>query len=914
MRKFSIKILLIFGIISISNAQNKSIVKGTVSDGEVLTEISKATVKIKGAIMHTLTKENGKFEFENVPEGSYTLIVTKPNYKTKNVPITVKNNKTVDLGVIFLYKKITETEDLSTISLSDDELLDDEDGGSDNVSGLLVSSKDAFLRAAAFNFGQAWFRVRGYDSENGVVMLNGIAMNKMYGGRPQWSNWGGLNDATRNQELTNGLAPSNHIFGGALGTTNIITKASEYRPGTRVTASATNRNYIGRFMVTHSSGLRNKFAYTISASRRMASEGYHKGTFYDANSFFAAIEFKPNDAHSLNLTAIYAPNRRGKSSPNTQEVYDLKETKYNAYWGYQDGKRRNSRIKEVEEPIIMLSHEWNASEKTQLNTSLAYQFGKISNSRLGYFNAPNPDPTYYRYLPSYQMRDFSLNPEYAEKVATLFKTNEDYSQIKWENLYRVNQEYNGSARYYLYEDRNDDKQFMLNSVLTHEVGENLTLNLGASYKNLVSENYAKMLDLLGANHFVDVNQYNPGNIDERGALSNVNGNPIINKNDKFQYNYRLNGREYNIFAQLQFSFNKLDAYISGNTQKTEYRRVGLFKNELYLDNSFCKGEKLNFFNGSVKAGLTYKLSGRHLFNLNAGYISKAPTLRNTYPNARVNHDVTKNIKSEIIKTIDASYIFRAPSVKARLTGYYTTFSNAIDINRYFNQSLGDFIAEVNIGIEKLHFGGELGVEYQITPTLKAIAVAAIGQYTYANNPLSYYTSDELFLEDAKPTKTYLRNYKLPGTPQRATSFGLEYRNPKYWWVGANINHLSHTYIDIASGLRTDQFYINKDTNQPFDGVTQKDVDNILKQERFKDYMLLNIIGGKSWRFGNKYLGLFASVNNVLNTKYKTGGFEQGRNGNYKLLSEDQARKTPLYGSKYWYGYGRTFYLNLNFSF
>ena len=162
--------------------------------------------------------------------------------------------------------------------------------------------------------------------------------------------------------------------------------------------------------------------------------------------------------------------------------------------------------------------------------------------------------------------------------------------------------------------------------------------------------------------------------------------------------------------------------------------------------------------------------------------------------------------------------------------------------------------------------------------------------------------------------SYLKNYKLPGTPQRAYSLGLEYRDPNYWWVGVNANHLSNTYIDISSGLRTDRFYTNPETNQPFDGVTQQDIDTSLKQEKFDDYMLFNLVGGKSWRVKNKYIGFFASVNNVLGASYKTGGFEQGRNGNYQLLSEDQAREKPLFGSKYWYGYGRTFYLNVYVSF
>ena len=49
---------------------------------------------------------------------------------------------------------------------------------------------------------QARFRLRGLDSEYGTTMINGITMNKIYDGRPQYSNWGGLNDATRNQEFT----------------------------------------------------------------------------------------------------------------------------------------------------------------------------------------------------------------------------------------------------------------------------------------------------------------------------------------------------------------------------------------------------------------------------------------------------------------------------------------------------------------------------------------------------------------------------------------------------------------------------------------------------------------------------------------------------------------------------------------
>src|SRR5699024_11946052 len=114
----------------------------------------------------------------------------------------------------------------------------------------------------------------------------------------------------------------------------------------------------------------------ILTSIHFARERYNDASLKEANSFFAAVEKKINDKHSLNLTAFFTPNRRGKSSPNTQEVYDLKNTRYNAYWGRQEGEKRNSRMRNIKKPEIMLKHFRNFNETTSLNNNIAYQFGK----------------------------------------------------------------------------------------------------------------------------------------------------------------------------------------------------------------------------------------------------------------------------------------------------------------------------------------------------------------------------------------------------------------------------------------------------------------------------------------------------------------------------------------------------------
>ena len=88
----------------------------------------------------------------------------------------------------------------------------------------------------------------------------------------------------------------------------------------------------------------------------------------------------------------------------------------------------------------------------------------------------------------------------------------------------------------------------------------------------------------------------------------------------------------------------------------------------------------------------YKFNGAHLFEVNAAYLTKAPSVKNTYTNARFNHNVAPNISEELLKTIDASYIFRKEVLNAKLTGYYTRVDNANDISFFFADGIGHIIA------------------------------------------------------------------------------------------------------------------------------------------------------------------------------------------------------------------------------
>ena len=781
-------LLFLFGVFSISLYAQQTIVKGSVKDGISFEPIEAVTVTIEDSELFILTNILGEFLFnKNVPLGEQILRISKTGYISKRFPIVVNEGKTVNITDMTLDRDASDAGDLFVITLSDDELNDDT-SGADNISGLLASSLDVFQRTAAFEFSSSFFRVRGLDSKNGSILINGIEMNKVYNGRPQWSNWGGLNDVLRNQELTSGLTPSNYNFGGVLGTTNINVRASEARPGSRITYSSSNRSYTNRIMGTYISGLlKNNWAYMVSVGRRWGNEGYQDATSYSSNSFFTSVEKKIGDKHSLNLTAIYTPNRRGKSSPNTQEIYDLKDIKYNEYWGWQDGEKRNSRIKEVNEPIIMLNHYWELNNKTKLNTNIGYQFGKLGNSRLDYNGTDlidefpqgggaNPSPTYYQKLPSYAERNFPNDLGNAYKALKAF---ENDGQIDWNAMYRANIEKDKNAIYALYEDRVDDSQITVNTILNKDINDNIILNAGINYKALKSENFAEVLDLLGASTYLDIDGF-ATTIDE-AQNDLLNPNRIVGEGDKFKYHYNILANELSGYAQAQFSYKKIDFYVSGSVKNTTYQREGIYQNGGFPDSSLGKGEKLSFMGFGAKGGFTYKLTGKHVFDVNAGYISRAPSIQNTFSNSRENHNTVPNISEENIASVDASYVFRSPIVKAKLTGYYTKISNASEISFFFADGIGGdntaFVQEILQGIDKKHFGAELGIEAQVTPTIKLKGAAAVGQFTYDNNPnlfLSTEPDDEAiaagFVDGFKDFgQSKLKGYKLASGPQNAYS-------------------------------------------------------------------------------------------------------------------------------------------------
>lgn len=855
----------------------------------------------------------GYFQFVDLQPGHYLITVTKPSFESKILEFDVTaGEKRKDLGVITLNYNVGNDAGVVVI---DDSANDTEDGGSamQPTVGLLSSGRDAFQNVSAFELGAYWFRPRGVDNRFEDVVFNGVPMSKNDDGRIDFSNWGGLNDVTRYPyENVDNITPSEYTFGNLGGVVYYNTRASSYRKQTSLAYSFTNRSYLHRAMATYSSGLtKDGWAVTLSASRRWGDRAILDGVYQDAYAYFASIEKKFSDRHSINFTGFGSPTYRASNSPNTQEVYDIMGKNYNSYWGWQDGEKRNSRIRNVFEPIFMLTDYLKIGKNSNWTNTVSYQFGSDARSRLDWFHAADPNPTYYRKLPSYGIY-----------TADEFREN---AQIDWTSLYQANYlnltDMNGNPRgavYTVVEDVNKDKTFNFASHFDTRLKDNWKLNINFNYQNLKSDNFRRIKDLLGANFAYNLNAFDSDvryNIDDP--------NVEVKKGDRTQYSYELTRNSYALNISSEIDFTKWNVMASIFSSYSEAQRNGDFRSFRFQNNSKGKSAIYDALDAGIKARITYKINGKNFIVYNGAFFSLAPTLNEIYINPRVVDFVTPGVKNQMINSNELSYILRGQILKLRVSGYYTTINNATEIARYYadvnsdtGTSLSTLVNEAMTGVDKRYIGAELGFDVKITPTLNAIGVASVGEYKYTNNP-NVATFDDLneFRGSDVWGQANVKNYKVAGTPQKAFSFGLKYNSPKYWWVGASANYLMDQYLDFSALNKTPYMYTNPATGDPYPEATPELIQQLTAQKKFDNQFMLNANAGKSFLIGKYRMGISVSVNNILNNRdYVTGGFEQGRNVNFPDALEDSQRAIPYFGPKLWYDRGTTFFTNVYLRF
>ncbi|HRP88833.1 MAG TPA: TonB-dependent receptor [Edaphocola sp.] len=912
---------------SFSVSAQHALVSGYIQNSDNNLGIADIDVLLPELKILQVTDATGRFSFSQVPYGTYKMVVNLSSLQKDTVLINV-NSSNVELGVFKFDIKydlgISKNNQLATISLDDNVLENDEDGsGNQNVSGILTASRDPYLNAASFTFGAMRYQIRGYKREQLEVYMNGLLMNDAESDAAFFSQWGGLNDAFRNQTITFGLNPSEVGFGGLIGTTQIEATAEDQRKQTRVSYAISNRTYRNRLMLTHSSGINKKgWAYSFAGSRRWGNEGYIPGTFYDGYGFYGAVSKKINASNSVHLTVFGSPTERGKAMPATQEAMDLAGSPYyNPNWGYINGEKKNARVGKNFQPTAILSFKHEPDVNTRWVSALGFQTGYNGRTSLDWYNAMDPRPDYYRNLPSFYLYD----PKGADEVAAedqrqYLLNHPEALQINWQRMYDANrmnvQTVNGvtgkRSVYLIGEDRDDINKYLFSSTYQKVVSNHSKLTMGINGVYQQMESYKKASDLLGGDYYVNLNQfaertYIGNNSYNQNDLNNPDG--IIYQGDKYGYYYKSNFFKSNIWIQNEFTYNRVDFFLAGKVGLENFQRNGIFKNGLFADDSEGKSAPFSFVTYGLKGGATYKINGRNYIYVNGSYATNAPSFDNTFISPRTRNKTVAQVQLEQASSIEAAYLLRSPMFNGRLSGFVSEFKNTTDIKRFYHEDYRTFVNYLMQGVNLRNLGAEFALSAKISPTLSVNGVAAWTQVFYTSRPTA-----SVYLDNDTSTKVttstiYIKDYYANAGPQSAYTVGLNYRSPKYWYANINFNYFDRTYLDVNPSRLTSDAVEFVDRTSP-------QWDEIVGQKKLPSYYTVDIFAGTSIKLrkylksasNDMYLYLNVGVNNLLNNKdIITGGFEQLR---FDYATKNVNRFPP----KYFYGFGANYFVNLTFKF
>lgn len=894
--------------------------QGVVIDSKSGLPVAGITVMLDNQGATAISGANGNFIIGDAKAGADKLIILGYGYKDWASDVTLTNDVVTDLGIIRIEptalgaasQNMGEANQEMQLTASQ---LEDEEGNTQAVAVLSGSNDNPFNQAASYNFSIMRFRVRGYNPEYSLTTINGVNFNDAARGRFNYSMLGGLNQAFKNRTTSAGLEACDFTFGDVGGVGNINTFAKDYAPGFRGSVAYTNSNYRWRGMATYSTGLMsNGWAMTLSAVGRYANEGIIPGSFYNSWGYFFSAQKVFNPQHSIAITTFGAPTKRASNSATFEEAYKLAGSNlYNSNWGWQEGKKRNARVVEAFDPTVLINWIWKPSVNTTLNTAAAFHKSFYASSALNWYNARDPRPDYYRYLPSYYE-----DPTTAEYYRNQWLNNEDFRQINWGAIYNTNLMNNyladqtgtekGST--YILENRHSNlASWTLSTNLNTRINSKLSLQGGYDANYSISSYYKTMKDLLGGRYWTDVDQFAERDFPSDPNLAqNDLSNPgrRIGVGDRFGYDYNINQFSTKLWLQNMWSFAKWDANYSVMASYTTYQRDGKMQNGRAPQNSLGKGERHNFVNWGVKGGLLYKLDGRNNFALHAYYGTKAPLSYNAYVSPRIKDDVITNLHSERIASADLSYNWNYRIFKGVISAFYTDMQKGTERTAFYDDLNSTFMNYALTNVHRVFKGVELGASLKLTPSVTLNAAANLARYQYKNRP----TGTRSYENGSQPDVTqtvYLKNFYVGGTPQEAYCVGLNYAAPHMWFFEVNACWINRAYINLSPirHEKMDKLWTMASTE---DDLKAK-IKDITTQEKFNEAFVVNMsIGHVIYLNRRASLNFNLSLNNLLNnTNIQTGGYQQGR-FDYKNFT------TSKYPNKYYYAQGFKMFLNVGVRF
>ncbi|MGB1041904.1 MAG: TonB-dependent receptor [Tenacibaculum sp.] len=821
MRKFkNVLLVALFFVTATVLGQTK--LTGVVVD-EMGEPLPGASVLVKGTTNGTATDFDGKFML-NAKSNSGAVVISFVGYNNleKAFSAASTNLGTIELAPSNILNEIVVTATslaidrktpvaVSTVKAADIE----RKLGNQEFPEVLKSTPGVYATKQGGGFGDSRITMRGFNSENVAVMINGVPVNDMENGRVFWSNWAGLGDVTSVMQTQRGLGASKVAVPSIGGTINIVTKSTDSKKGGNIIASTGNDGY-QKYGFTLSTGkMDNGFAATVSLAE-ISGNGFVDGTEFEGWNYFANLAYEINDSHTLSFTTFGAPQRHGqRQNRSSIDTYRKAESgiRFNPDWGLRGGKVVHVEDNFYHKNQTSLNHYWNISDITNVSTALYFSVGRgggggtagnsdLFDVRLGGFDQP----------------------------------------IDIDNIVAINRARGAQgAESALRASKNEHNWYGALSTLKTEINEGLDFLVGLDYRHYEGLHYQELTDLLGGQYFLDNNDVN-------------NPNRATKVGDKIAYNNDGIVDWFGGFVQVEYSNDNFNAFVSSSVSNTSYQRIDYFN---YLDSDpLQKTDVYDFVGFGTKGGVNYKINQTHNVFANVGYFEKAPLFRNVFT-AFDNEieNINVNAENEKITSFELGYGLRSEKLSFNLNGYYTKWDDKSESVQVDDRINGEQVFVNITGVNAIHMGVELDFVWKPIDELKFTGMASVGDWRWNTNIIN----QEAFNQQQESLgfiNAVIDDVKVGDSAQTTAALGVLY---KFWEKSSltiDYNYFANLYAD---------FDTTSDVSET--EVPVNEISVITDAWKMPDYHTVDASLRHGFKFGSFDTTLTLRVNNVLDTEY-----------------------------------------------
>lgn len=809
MEKRTRLITLLFLLFVSTSLYSQTVINGVLLDGETDEPLIGAAVILEGTSHGTTSDIDGNFRLP-VEQSAGNLIFTYVGYqdltmrfdadKKANIGVVRLSPAAIDLGEVSVIATLGVARRTPVAMSTITPQLIEEKLGTLEFPELLKSTPGVYATKGPGGFGDSKINMRGFQSANVAVMINGVPMNDMEWGGVYWSNWAGLSDVTSIMQTQRGLGASKVSAPSVGGSINIITKSIDAKEGGFVSYGMGNDGY-QKMVFTVSTGLSDKgWAMTILGGKTWG-DGYVQGAEFEGYNYFINISKKISDKHQMSFTAFAAPqwhyqrnNNDGLTIAGWQQakkyMKDDSPYKFNPTYGYGlNGERKSSSYNQYHKPQISLNHLWQIDEKSSLSTAVYTSIGRGS----GYSGQGTSSAFASQW---YGTSNGVLNTTFRNADGT----------FAYDKIYELNMASDHGSEMIMSKSKNFHNWIGLISTYTTSLSQNIDVYGGVDFRYYQGIHTNEIVDLYGGDYYIDLrNRPNVKPENYAGAGTPEFINKKLQVGDVVYRDYDGFVLQEGAFGQVEYNRGNISAFAAGSLSNTTYWRYDRF----YYDANHAKSETLHFLGYTIKGGANYNIDANHNVFANVGYISRAPFFSGgAFLNSTVSNATNPNAVNEKVFSIEAGYGYKSRVLTANLNVYRTMWLDKT-MTRSYELSDGNR-ASINMeGVDALHQGVELEVVAKPLSWLNLTAMLSVGDWKWNSNALGYFYNDAgqpiadaqggiasgIGADDHASMKLNLKDVNVGGSAQTTAAVGATARMSKAIKVGVDYNIFDRNYAD-----------------------------------------------------------------------------------------------------------------------